>query len=105
MPQGAANFGTPPTSHPYPSPAPSASGPTAGGDSNRLEQAQKVQQLLASLKPALAGGPAAHVSSPATTANTVAAAPQAAAAPSLPSNIAALLQLAQSKASASSSSK
>ncbi|UZJ53063.1 hypothetical protein CBS101457_002383 [Exobasidium rhododendri] len=72
--------------------------PVANDD--RLEQAQKVQQLLASLKP---GGAMAvkapTISSPVPTpAVNNSSAPASAPAPSLPSNIAALLQMAQNNA-------
>lgn len=83
-----------PTAHIPPAASPSVPQrpPSMGGD-DRLEQAHKVQQLLASLKPggnASTGAPAGTPPS----ANTTPAAGNA--APSLPSNIAALLQMAQS---------
>lgn len=77
--------------------APPPPGPPALSNDDRLEQAQKVQQLLASLKPGNAAKPPA-ASSPTPAAPTPAAAAAAPAVPSLPSNIAALLQMAQNNA-------
>ncbi|MCO5598688.1 hypothetical protein L7F22_052786 [Adiantum nelumboides] len=102
------SYGTPPIqagSRPIAGlPSQSNVGPGAGG-SDRLEQAQKVQQLLASLKSG--GGGANPAGSPsnrppsASTPNANAAATNSPASGSnsgaLPSNIAALLQMAQSK--------
>ncbi|SAM66965.1 uncharacterized protein UBRO_12669 [Ustilago bromivora] len=71
--------------------------PPAAGDANRLEQAQKVQQLLASLgaasKPPAA---AAATSTPAapSASSPPTQSPPPAGAPALPANIAALLQSA-----------
>ncbi|GAC74762.1 protein Mei2 [Moesziomyces antarcticus T-34] len=75
--------------------------PPPAGDANRLEQAQKVQQLLASLGAAAKPAPAASSTPPAPAASSPGAAhspppaPSAASgAPALPANIAALLQSA-----------
>lgn len=94
--------GPPMQQRPPPPPPPVAAATDASASSNddRLEQAQKVQQLLASLKPGtLAGAPPRPptASSPAPAAATSAAAASA-PAPSLPSNIAALLAMAQNNA-------
>ena len=79
----------------------SGQAPEAGGDANRLEQAQKVQQLLASLgaasKPPTTASPTPpgpSASSPLARSPPPAQAPSSAAAPGLPPNIAALLQSA-----------
>ena len=96
--------GLPPPSSTFSPPNQVNAGPGAGG-SDRLEQAQKVQQLLASLK---SGGGANAAGSPsnrppsasAPNANATAAiSPPTSGSNSgaLPSNIAALLQMAQSK--------
>jgi hypothetical protein len=87
----------PPLQHQGP---PAPAGPPAPSNDDRLEQAQKVQQLLASLKPggAAAARPPAAPATTTTPAAAAAAAPAAPVVPSLPSNIAALLQMAQQNA-------
>lgn len=97
--------GIPPQQRP-PQPSPvqqqtqntAAAPPAAASNDDRLEQAQKVQQLLASLKPGNLGGASTAASAPTTTSSSTSAATPSAPAPSLPSNIAALLQMAQANA-------
>ncbi|PWN35549.1 uncharacterized protein FA14DRAFT_178918 [Meira miltonrushii] len=95
--------GLPPTSSTFSPPNQANAGPGAGG-SDRLEQAQKVQQLLASLKSGggganAAGSPSNRPPSASTPNANAAVSPPTAGSNSgaLPSNIAALLQMAQSK--------
>nr|CDI56506.1 conserved hypothetical protein [Melanopsichium pennsylvanicum 4] len=99
----AGSSGSGPSAALSPTPAPAAAPGQAAdaGDANRLEQAQKVQALLASLgaasKPPAAATstpPAPSASSPPARSPPQAHVPAPSAAPGLPPNIAALLQSA-----------
>lgn len=102
-PPAASQHGGPPPPGPMqrpPPPPPVAAAAASSTNDDRLEQAQKVQQLLASLKPGNLGTAAAPPSRPtaASPPPPAASTPAAAPGPSLPSNIAALLAMAQSNA-------